>query len=531
MPRAEAQSDLKKPLSRRRKRITIALWVVVCLTLSWWLRGKASVYFGMPNPKVDYLALMTERARAVPEEERAWPVYREALVEMAKHPGSPTERTNRKILAPDGKSRIEPPQVVKFLSEHRDLVAEIKRGARVPRLGFVPTTAVAHEDAELWPYEYAEPALQNNTEGPPKLFALPLRHFRQLRVVRRILEFELETAIAAGDGAEVVRTIDGLLTLALQMNEVEIGMCNIFARGVLLSALRRTRAVLTSSSGILTDEDLAQLATSIRRDDIRAILDINPDVQRWEYLDNLQQFYTDDGAGDGRLSPWTVYYLHYLSTMPQGSSLYRVESFAPFLAPTRSDLLSLFEEAHRWATEEYGRPLWQIEGFNLNDFQRERLDIPSIQRTFSFWHKFGFWLHTVMIYAALERVDHDATLAAIACVQYRRASGDWPQALADLVPAYLDEVPIDAFDGNAIRYAPIDGAPVLYSVGTNGIDEGGVPGRYTESDPPDDGFARHWYRPVEIQERLDNGENLAGDWILWRAKPLDPDTGETHQIE
>lgn len=59
--------------------------------------------------------------------------------------------------------------------------------------------------------------------------------------------------------------------------------------------------------------------------------------------------------------------------------------------------------------------------------------------------------------------------------RYRLAEGKAPYALDDLVPTYLDAVPIDPFDGNPLRYVlPPDGSGLLYSIGINRFDDGGV---------------------------------------------------------
>ena len=44
----------------------------------------ALVYYltGRPTIKVDYLAALNERAKSAPEEERAWPLYRQALSQI-----------------------------------------------------------------------------------------------------------------------------------------------------------------------------------------------------------------------------------------------------------------------------------------------------------------------------------------------------------------------------------------------------------------------------------------------------------------
>ena len=53
--------------------------------------------------------------------------------------------------------------------------------------------------------------------------------------------------------------------------------------------------------------------------------------------------------------------------------------------------------------------------------------------------------------------------------------GKLPTRLDDLVPRYLPAVPIDALadGGMTILYRPDSANPIVYSVGENGIDDGG----------------------------------------------------------
>ena len=68
------------------------------------------------------------------------------------------------------------------------------------------------------------------------------------------------------------------------------------------------------------------------------------------------------------------------------------------------------------------------------------------------------------------------TVAAIALHRYRLRHGRWPEQLAALVPEFLPAVPRDWMDGNPLRYRlDADGSFTLYSVGSNGVDEGGDP--------------------------------------------------------
>ena len=63
--------------------------------------------------------------------------------------------------------------------------------------------------------------------------------------------------------------------------------------------------------------------------------------------------------------------------------------------------------------------------------------------------------------------------AGLAIQRYRLAAGKLPDALADLVPTYLDAVPSDPFDGNDLRYNKIATGFVVYSIGEDRSDDGG----------------------------------------------------------
>lgn len=69
-------------------------------------------------------------------------------------------------------------------------------------------------------------------------------------------------------------------------------------------------------------------------------------------------------------------------------------------------------------------------------------------------------------------------LVACALERYHLARGEYPETLGALVPQYLDEVPRDVIGGNPLHYQrAADGKFVLYSVGWNGRDNGGMHGR------------------------------------------------------
>ena len=68
---------------------------------------------------------------------------------------------------------------------------------------------------------------------------------------------------------------------------------------------------------------------------------------------------------------------------------------------------------------------------------------------------------------------NDAVMTAIAIKRYRRDRGQIPKDLEQLVPDFLKQVPTDPIDGKPLRYVVKDSEYLLYSVGKNGVDDGG----------------------------------------------------------
>ncbi|MDH7501529.1 MAG: hypothetical protein QHJ82_02285, partial [Verrucomicrobiota bacterium] len=70
------------------------------------------------------------------------------------------------------------------------------------------------------------------------------------------------------------------------------------------------------------------------------------------------------------------------------------------------------------------------------------------------------------------------TLARVACAleRHRLAKGRYPETLAELAPGFISRVPADPVNGGPLKYRLIDqDRYVLYSVGPDGVDDGGKP--------------------------------------------------------
>ncbi len=75
----------------------------------------------------------------------------------------------------------------------------------------------------------------------------------------------------------------------------------------------------------------------------------------------------------------------------------------------------------------------------------------------------------------------DGTRLLFALRAFQSSRGKFPHNLRELIPEFIDEVPVDPFDGQEIRYCPE--AEIIYSIGDDLIDSGGNEGRPASREP------------------------------------------------
>jgi hypothetical protein len=82
-------------------------------------------------------------------------------------------------------------------------------------------------------------------------------------------------------------------------------------------------------------------------------------------------------------------------------------------------------------------------------------------------------------------------IAMLAVERSRRRNGRWPQSLDVLVPAQLQVVPLDPYDGKPLRYRPLADGVLIYAIGPDRKDDGG---RFASNEPK----ALSWlYKPSD----------------------------------
>jgi hypothetical protein len=80
--------------------------------------------------------------------------------------------------------------------------------------------------------------------------------------------------------------------------------------------------------------------------------------------------------------------------------------------------------------------------------------------------------------AALRQVTVNQTIIACALERFHLARGEYPETPDALVPQFIAAIPHDVIGGQPLHYhRAADGTFVLYSVGWNGVDDGGIRGK------------------------------------------------------
>jgi hypothetical protein len=115
----------------------------------------------------------------------------------------------------------------------------------------------------------------------------------------------------------------------------------------------------------------------------------------------------------------------------------------------------------------------------------------------------------------LERISYfeiqrSLVVTVIALKRYQLKYGAYPDELGKLYPEFVQKPPRDVMDGKPLRYhLSQDASFVLYSVGENGVDNGGDPNPMKSQEP---GSAKPWFRATDaVWPQPANKEEVKSD--------------------
>lgn len=464
------------------------------------------LHTGSPKLSRNYLAELNAPALAVPEEDRAWPLYREAFLKTDLVPKY--ERLN-----PHDENW---PELVAYAERHAEAIQLYHAAARKPHLGRVHGVV-----NDLEP-DGAKGNSATSVEENPMFIKVLLPELSHFRKAAKLLTIDAQVAAAASDAARACQDVETICGIVEHVSETPFVISDLVSLAIISLNVDTINVILLDQPSLFSDQQLARLSHRLGGIGGGGPLRVSFAAERWFFEDMIQRLYTNDGQGNGHLTAESPEML---------ASLYGCEdpSFGALIGGSggsllgrpllgalvagRREMLRRYDELMSATEAEALVPMWQRAGSAVD------LEIDRLCNRASALEKLRY-LPVAIVMPALSRAsmlaeratqERDAALVVLACELYRRHNSDWPASLGDLTPRYLPAVPVDRFDGQPLRYRLVDGQPVIYSIGADCDDDGGrVPdtegGRWR---------VREWHYVPYREEPLNDDQIPDGDWVLW----------------
>lgn len=278
-------------------------------------------------------------------------------------------------------------------------------------------------------------------------FAMPLVHAQRLRGGARLLSLEAHVRAHRGDARGVADSIHAICMLgnSLEQEPVLVSqLVRIAVGGISGDLFRRLLPHMEFS-----DADLKRLAK---------------DFRTTRYNDGFRRSLIGErGVGIQAFRN------------PAGDDADSQSGVGPMFSLNRNDDLCQYLGFFERMIAAAKKPIPQAR----NEFDQIEQDLAALGK--SNLNRVRYMLTTLLLPAVGAGLDavargnsmNDAAMTAIAIERYRRDRGQIPDDLKQLVPEFLLQVPTDAFDGKPLRYVVKDGEYLIYSVGKDGVDNGG----------------------------------------------------------
>ena len=501
------------------------------ILLAAFLVLQAFYYSASPNPSVAYDAIENEKLAAIPDSDKGWLVYRDAWTKYQLSEGG-SGHNNLGLLLGSGKGAeldILPrptdenwPAVETKLDEIADLLATFREGAKRPILGselWAKRKNYSSEDFRaLFPQDnYLE--LQDNddswgiesfTEADEKLvdgcvIGILLPHFQNFRTASRLLIVDTRRAIADGDQQRVLDNIETIFGIGRQVSSQKILVGTLIGFAVNNLGLELVEEIIDEHSGFLSDANIERLQAITVKPDLRSYVSF--EFERTFFLDIVQRVYSDDGHGDGRLTPQSGKVFSVISGLcgfnaeaekRRGfSSVVTMFTAVGVLAgPSRKQFTETGMDFYDAAAVDMATPFWESPKRDLDNFFEDKSDFEVLT--------LGQLLPantSIKRYLARALLNQDAIVTAIAAQRFRRKFDRWPESMEVLNDHWLAKTPIDQWTGEPLKMRVREnGSLVVYSVGADKVDDGATP------------------TPEEFDhfDKID-GEPASGDLVLWES--------------
>jgi hypothetical protein len=541
---ARQTAILIRRAKKRNRSVAWHLWRYGCWTIGAiaiaYIAAGLWMLLDRPTVKTDYLAILNEHARAVPENERAWPLYRKALLASGAH-ASRLESDPVNLASSAKPDDANWPEAEQFLLGHADALAKLREAAGRRDLGLLVQTspgAIMPEDRILFGIR-ATPedieAAKKQTAKDHWLVATHLPHASLLQTAAGLLANDARRAAAAGDGDTAMADVMSIYGLSRHCQETPFLVNMLVAEHAQQRARAAIEDILRKHPTLWSDDQLRDLAhqTAGSQIDWRRAFD----GERASFYDSMQRVYTDDGHGDGRLalnvdastasqSNFFELLNSVTNSMTDGKTATPLSNsvLAMLAMPatnmvvaSRREMTDMHDRLADRALDQMETPLWETpEGSSIDDEVNSWNDRPLTRFRYLFISlllpSYDGMRHA---YASSEG-QREGLMIGLALELYHRQHGKWPESLAELTPRWLPELPVDRITGKPLLYRIVGDRPIVYSAGVDSDDDGGrLPAYYSERGLP---YSVGPPQQTPLNATDEMKAQFDGDWIIWSTQ-------------
>ncbi len=281
-------------------------------------------------------------------------------------------------------------------------------------------------------------------------FATLIPNLSEMRRCVRLLELEAVLHAENGDGRSATRSAISGFGIARSLAKEPVMISQLVRAGCQTSAISAVEQVINRTE--LTDEQLVELIEHVRNSERSS------DIFRafvGERCTGISFFRVPESVGLNVLGGSGPLLRPLLA-------LYKAAGLADADAVIYLDLMDGYLKAARLPLHERREAVEAVEAKLQSTSQAHILlhtIMPALSRVTTIEMRAIARLRTAQVALALRR--------------YHMSADKLPDKLADLVPAYLETVPKDPFDGNDLRYKKLVVGFVVYSIGEDLSDDGG----------------------------------------------------------
>jgi hypothetical protein len=472
------------PTERRGKPFWRQLWFwCLMVPVGFYVYAQWEFHRGGIVISRDYVAELNTRIPDVPEDQQAWPVYRDVDAELKKlfQPD-----TSDEDVSPFDPASEHWPEVVSILDSNQHLLDRVRDASARPVGGYRLN--------------------MEQPDAPPFLMTATIENTPVIRSLCDWILADARVAAETGDWKRFVRDIKSALAMSDHASENETTVHQLADVTSELQIFESIRHSLTEFGSKTTEQTLTELFAMV---EATGLATLDPETERLLFHDAMQRVYSDTGEGDGYFWPWTARTLEGLGEADHPTLLDRI--YFPVVSvyelESRKQLLARYDVIMDEASERIAKPYWE---------RGPEIDYDATLSTTGAQRAGNIFIGLLMpildgIAFTVERRNQSrtTTLTLLALHRYKKRHSSWPRSLDELVPEFLPEVPRCTFTGKPLGMLINDAGPVLYSVGPDMEDDGGMP-----TDVP---FGEYGMGPADISRAIHEGnpDGLDGDWILW----------------